>query len=55
MWVWASAELGDEYVWVSEELTTISRSASDRAYLNYSVEINGATEPSHTGIEGYVL
>ncbi|XP_065067018.1 uncharacterized protein LOC135692697 [Rhopilema esculentum] len=38
LWVWASAEVGDQYVWVSEEATTIKRSPGDNAYLAYTAK-----------------
>eukprot|EP00794_Sanderia_malayensis_P005919 gene5919-6605_t len=50
LWMWASAEVGDEYVWVGEEKTTVARVSSDRAYLGYTTSVNGgAAEGTITG------
>ena len=50
LWVWASAEVGDEYVWVSEELTTIKRDATDAADLEFKVD--APMEPGSTIMSG---
>ncbi|XP_065066855.1 uncharacterized protein LOC135692595 [Rhopilema esculentum] len=44
LWVWCSAEVGDEYVWVSEEATSIYRETGDRPHLQYTLKY-------HTGFE----
>ena len=50
MWLWASAEIGDEYVWVGEEaVTNISRKASDRPYLDNVLELQQNRDPLLAG------
>ena len=49
MWIWASAEISDEYVWVGEEAVNVSRKASDRPYLNHTLELKQYREPLVAG------
>jgi len=53
LWVWASAEVGDDYVWVSEEATTIQRSASDEPTV--TITASTPTLPYDTILSGGTL
>ena len=49
LWMWASAEIGDEYVWVGEEAVIILRTAEDDAFLDHTLELNQIREPLVAG------
>lgn len=46
LWVWASAEIADEYVWVSEEVMTIDRKNTDRPDMNFTASSAGINKLS---------
>ena len=49
MWVWASAELGEDLVWVSEEAVNMSRTADDLPWLDYTLDLKQPKEPLLAG------